>query len=121
MPFQPGNTHGNRWQPGESGNPNGQVRGNVHISTMIQGFLNEDVDPDEMNPRDMDKRRLRALVRVAYDKSKAGDQRWADWLAKYGYGQKLELDQNIKGSITVGTASEELASKFSEFLKGNNT
>lgn len=92
-------------------------KGAIHLSTMIQNMLNEPIDPENVNPKEKTKTQMQAIISVAMMKAYNGDNKWAEWLAKYGYGQKFEVDQNISGELRTGNNSEELANKFSEFLK----
>lgn len=115
MPFPNTDT---QFKPGESGNPGGKAKGTVHLSTMIQNMLSADIDPNTIDPKEKGKKEMQAIIATGIKKAKDGDTKWADWLAKYGYGQKFELDQNISGELNVGTAQAELAEEFSKFLKG---
>ena len=81
-----------QFKPGESGNPEGKPKGTIHISTHIKNMLND----EKFMPENVDTRLkggvpLEAIINTAITKAHAGDNKWAEWLAKYGYGQKLEL------------------------------
>jgi hypothetical protein len=120
MPFQPGNTVGKQWKPGESGNPEGKPKGTIHLSTHIQNLLNDDNFELYLEDRldgwkKFDGPPVKAIVQVALKKAAAGDTKWAEWLAKYGYGQKFEVEHS--GEIETGTHNEVLNAEFAEFMK----
>lgn len=117
MVFKPGHS-GNpntQFKPGETGNLKGNFNRTPHLSTQIQNMLNAEI-PD---PDDIDELRkttpIKVLIGVAIKRANAGDNKWADWLAKYGYGQKFELEHS--GEITTGEVNPELSNDFTEYLK----
>lgn len=124
MAFEPGNDLGKKFQKGQSGNPDGKPKGAIHLSTHIQNMLN---DPDfELYLEDrtegwkkFDGPPVKAIMAVAVRKAAAGDDKAREWLAKYGYGQKFELEHS--GEVTTGVADPELAKSFAEYLKGDIT
>lgn len=117
MPFPNPDT---QFKKGESGNPAGKAKGTVHLSTHIQNMLN---DPEfELLLEDKiegfkkyDGVPIKAIITVAVRHASAGDTKWAEWLAKYGYGQKFELEH--LGEIVTGNNDPALAEDFKEFLK----
>lgn len=128
MVFRPGNDLGQKFQPGESGNPKGNYKGTPHISTQIQSMLN---DPEfEMylsDPREgfvlYKGAPIRAIinttVKIAADKGKEAPAA-REWLAKYGYGQKLEIEHS--GEIaTKSLSQEELDTRIREYLDRKST
>lgn len=108
---------GKKFKPGESGNPDGKPVGTKHLSTHIQEMLS---DPNfELKMKDgsiLKERPMAAIIKTAVAKSISGDNRWAEWLAKHGYGEKLNIEHS--GEIVNGTADPKLASDFAEYLKG---
>lgn len=76
-------------------NRTGANRGSKHLSTHIQEMLN---NPDfELKLKDgslLKERPIEAIIKTAVAKSISGDNRWAEWLAKHGYGEKLQLEIN---------------------------
>lgn len=77
------------FKPGESGNPNGKPKGAIHLSTHIQNLLNDpDFIPDSTGERTEP---IKAIIRTAVIKAKEGDSRWAEWLAKHGYGTNVDI------------------------------
>lgn len=82
-----------QWKPGQSGNPNGRPKGSLNLATRIQKMLNDDEFTAQMidgegkaikfkgNPAE-------AIIRTAILKSMGGDKKWAEWLAKHGFGTK---------------------------------
>jgi hypothetical protein len=79
-------------------------KGAVHLSTWIQEMMEDESFTGEYIEGYTLKKHIgapvKALVRVAFLKSMGGDQRWADWLAKYGYGTKLQLSNDPDNPIT---------------------
>lgn len=109
MPFPNPDTQFKKGNPG-----GGKPKGAIHLSTHIQNLLN---DPDFLpeNAKGIKEVPIKAIIRTALIKAKEGDTRWADWLGKYGYGQKFELEHS--GEVAQGVADPKLAEEFSEFLK----
>jgi hypothetical protein len=104
-----------QFKPGQSGNPSGKPKGTVHLSTMIQDMLNdEDLTPAAVNMKQSGKTPMIAIVTVAIGKAIDGDIKWAGWLAKHGYGTKVEIIQDTEEY--VGTYDEERAQDFAEYL-----
>lgn len=88
-----------QFKPGVSGNPKGKPKGTKHISTWIQEMLND----EEFETMILDSKKgmiefkgapLKAIIMVAMRKAitdpKTGTQ-WAEWLAKHGYGTKVNI------------------------------
>lgn len=76
--------------------------GSKHLSTIIRE-LAEEIDWDKTtltNKEDLKKRfgknGFKAMCYVALTKAMTGDVRAMDWLAKYGYGQKIDLTSDYK-------------------------
>lgn len=90
-----------QFEPGVSGNVNGKPKGTKHLSTWIQEMMNdESFTGDYVEGYQLKKHKgapVKAIVRVAALKSLGGDTKWADWLAKYGYGTKQEVDVTSGG------------------------
>lgn len=96
-------------------------KGVKHLSTHIQDMLN---DPNfELKLKDgtiLKEMPMKAILKTAVAKSISGDTRAMDWLAKYGYGQKLihdfetdifkEMELKIKVVKDDGTESKREAS-----------
>lgn len=106
---------GKKFKPGESGNPAGKPKGARHLSTIIQE-LEADIDWDltslkskEELSKKYGKNGMKALVMVAFSKAMSGDTRAMDWLARYGYGNKLDIT----------TGGEKLNIALVEFVKSD--
>lgn len=93
MPFPNEDT---QFKPGKSGNPAGKPKGAVHLSTHIQNALN---DPDfELKLEDgtlTKEMPIKAIIKTAILKSVGGDTRAMEWLAKHGYGEKMEITGGV--------------------------
>lgn len=85
---------------GEVRNPKGKPKGTLHLSTHIQNALN---DPEfELKLKDgsiMREMPIKAIIKTAIAKSVSGDTRAMEWLAKHGYGEKVNLE--LSGSLNV--------------------
>jgi uncharacterized protein DUF5681 len=122
MPFQKGQS-GNpdkQFKPGESGNPSGKPPGRLNLSTHIQNMLNdEEFEVYLQHPtkgyESFKGAPIKAIVKTALIKAAAGDDKAREWLAKYGYGQKFEVEHS--GEIETGIANPALAEAFAEYLK----
>lgn len=95
-------------------------KGSKHLSTHIQEMLNdEDFEVYLQHPTkgyvEFKGAPIKAIVKVALTKAAAGDDKAREWLAKYGYGQKFEVEHS--GEIATGMADPELAANFAEYLK----
>lgn len=82
-----------RWQPGQSGNPNGKPKGTIHLSTRIQRMLDDDEFTTELVKKDGTRVTFKgnpadAIIKTAILKAMGGDNKWAEWLAKNGFGTK---------------------------------
>jgi hypothetical protein len=86
-----------QFKPGESGNPAGKPKGTKHLSTHIQEMLN---DPDfELKLKDgtvLKGAPIKAILKTAIAKGVSGDMRAFDIIAKYGYGNKIDITTNGK-------------------------
>lgn len=117
MPFPNTDT---QFKPGQSGNPAGKPVGSVNLSTHIQEMLNDDqfelflIDPREGYKQFIGPP-VKAVVTTAVIRAANGDNKWADWLAKYGYGTKQEIEHT--GAVNTGISDPKLAAEFTEFLK----
>ncbi|HUX16641.1 MAG TPA: DUF5681 domain-containing protein [Phycisphaerae bacterium] len=82
--WAPGNTIGNRWKPGESGNPSGP--------------LSKRPLTDAIKRRLADPKEVEDLIRVAFRKARAGDFRFWEELIKRVDGKVLDqLDITSNG------------------------
>jgi hypothetical protein len=108
------------WKPGQSGNPAGAKKGAKHISTHIREMLNdEEFTMWLSDPRDGFKEYkgapMKAIIKTALIKAAAGEKDAREWIAKYGYGQKLEVEHS--GAIETKTLTdEELNARIRDYL-----
>jgi len=94
-----------KWKPGQSGNPAGKPKGTKHLSTYIQEALTD--ENFELKLKDgtiMKEMPIKAIIKTAVAKSVSGDTRAMEWLAKHGYGEKLNLE--------VTDTRKEILSKY---------
>lgn len=94
---------------GEVRNPKGKPKGTKHISTWIQDMLNDEqfeavLLDSSKGSIEFKGAPLKAIIMVALQRSIAGDQRWAEWLAKHGYGNTL--------NVNVSDERKEILSKY---------
>lgn len=97
-------------------------KGSKHLSTHIQEMLNdEDFETQVLDAKTGIKEfkgaPIKAIIATARHKAIHGDDKAREWLAKYGYGQKFEVDQNISGQLDTGIQDPQLAADFAEYLK----
>lgn len=76
---------------------NGAPKGTKHIATWIKDMLNdEEFETLLTHPIkgyvEFKGAPLKAIIETAIKRAIAGDYRWADWLAKHGYGTKIIHD-----------------------------
>lgn len=117
MPFPNTDT---QFKPGESGNPAGKPKGTKHLSTHIQDLLDDEAfSPEKVSGKEYSGTPMKAIIVTAITKAIDGDNRWADWLAKYGYGEKYTVDQNISGQLDTTPSNPELTERFTQFLKND--
>lgn len=88
---------GKKFKSGQSGNPDGKPKGSIHLSTLIQELQEVDWELTNLKNKDELKKRYgkrgwNALVHVAFSKAMSGDVKAMEWLAKHGYGEKLNVE-----------------------------
>jgi len=110
------------WQPGQSGNPAGKPKGYKHISTWIQEMLNDEEFttwlPDVRDGfKEYKGAPIKAIVRTATIKAASGDKDSREWLAKYGYGQKLEVEHSGEISTAKTLTDEELNARIKQYIE----
>jgi hypothetical protein len=81
-------------------NPKGRPKGSKSLSTLIQQMMtDEDFEtliPDPQHGfREFKGAAAKAIIEGAMIRAIQGDLKAADWLAKYGYGTKVEVDATI--------------------------
>ena len=89
-------------------------KGNKHLSTWIQELLHDEdfkthVLDGNNNRQEYKGAPIKAMIRVAYIRSITDEKngvKWADWLAKYGYGSKLDITSKGK-SLAEGKLTED--------------
>lgn len=85
-----------KWKPGQSGNPAGPKPGYKHLSTYIKEMMEDPnfemfLQEAEGRPYKIIKGKpIEAIVKAALRKAAAGDPVSREWLAKYGYGLKID-------------------------------
>lgn len=89
------------WKKGQSGNPAGRPKGSLDLSTRIRKMLNDPKFTADVVGKDGTRVQFKgnpadAIIKTAILKSLSGDQKWAEWLAKHGYGNRqiLEIQNN---------------------------
>lgn len=84
-----------QFKKGQSGNPAGPAPGRINLSTHIQNLLNDENFTTWLpDPKDGWKEfhgvPMKAIIGTAIQRAIAGDTKCMDWLAKYGYGAKID-------------------------------
>lgn len=88
-----------QFQPGESGNPNGRPQGTRSLSTIIRDLTENPPDwklipikgAEEMAEKYKNKSAWEAIIFVALGQAMTGDTQAREFLAKRGYGDKLDI------------------------------
>lgn len=116
MPFPNKET---QFKPGESGNLAGKPAGTIHLSTHIQNLMADDafeanILDAKTGIREYKGVPAKAIIQVAITKAVNGDDKAREWLAKYGWGTKQEIQHS--GELSTGIADPVLAAEFAEFL-----
>jgi hypothetical protein len=127
MHFQEGNSLGKQFKPGQSGNPAGKPKGALHLSTHIQNMLNDDefsmwLSDARDGFKEYKGAPIKAIIQTALIQAASKGKEGAaarEWLAKYGYGQKLEVEHS--GEIkTHELSDDELREIVNESLNNRN-
>lgn len=80
------------WQPGQSGNPKGRAKGSRNLSSQIREMLeNEEFIICSSNTVLLRSSPIKVIVSVLIEKAITGDLKAFDLLAKYGYGNKIDI------------------------------
>lgn len=114
---------------GQSGNPAtqfgpgnpGRPKGSINLATHIRNLLNDEnfeilLTKPYKNSTKFKGAPAKAIVLTAIHKAVDGDHRWADWLAKYGYGTKIELSNDPDNPVTI-SADKSIVDSFLASLK----
>lgn len=93
-----------QFKPGVSGNPAGRPKGSISLSQRIQQMLNDEEFeawlPDAKTGfTEFKGAPAIAIIKAAIIRAATGDLKAADWLAKYGYGTKIELTGEDGGPV----------------------
>jgi hypothetical protein len=78
-----------QFKKGVAPNPNGRPKGSLSLSTHIQKLLNDEEFTLEnflFNGKTFKGAPIKAIITVAIMQAMQGDNKWAEWLAKHGYG-----------------------------------
>ncbi len=85
-----------QFKPGQSGNPAGKPKGTKSLSTWIKEMLNDEnfeaLLPDAREGyKEFKGRAVEAIIKTAMVRALAGEKESREWLAKYGYGTKIDV------------------------------
>jgi hypothetical protein len=95
-----------QFKPGESGNPAGKPKGAVHISQHIQKLMEDEafeanILDAKIGIKEYRGAPVQAIIQVAITKAVNGDDKARDWLAKYGWSQKIENEHSGEQTLTI--------------------
>jgi hypothetical protein len=87
---------------GTSGNPKGRPKGSANLSTRIRNYL-ESPQKLTYNNKGWQGEPIELLIGIYTQKAIDGDLKSATWLAKYGYGTKIdaEMDEAVHAFIVT--------------------
>lgn len=93
-----------QFKKGKSGNPAGKPKGTKHLSTYIRQMLfDENFKALLPHPTEGFKEHkgapIEAIVSTALIRAMVGEKESREWLAKYGYGTKIELTGPDDGPV----------------------
>lgn len=87
---------------GEVRNPKGKPKGTKHLSTWIQNMLNDEefetiILDGKKGVIDYKGAPIKAIISVAIIKAlnDKNGQQWAEWLAKHGYGNNVNVNVKV--------------------------
>lgn len=76
-------------------------KGSIHLSTRIQTMLEDETFEQKLKDGTILKGQpIEAILKVAVAKARTGDIRFLEWLAKYGWGQKIDITSNENSIFT---------------------
>lgn len=111
---------------GETANPKGKTPGTIHLSTHIQRLMEDDafeanILDAKTGIKEYRGAPIKAIIQVAITKAVNGDDKAREWLAKYGWGTKQEIDVTSKGE-KIGTVEnrEQISKDFDDYLKSKD-
>lgn len=98
-----------QFKPGTSGNLAGAPKGSKHITTHIQEMLEDEtfeanILDAKTGVREYKGAPIKAIIQVATIKAVNGDEKAREWLAKYGWSQKLQLGNDPDNPLTNPSA-----------------
>lgn len=101
-----------KWKPGQSGNPSGTKKGSKHLSTWIQQMLTDETFSfsDKEGNTLYEGAPVQAIIGVAIYQAMLGRKDAREWLAKHGYGLKINLegeDPVVAALRRMGLLNEE--------------
>lgn len=101
-----------QFKPGNPGG--GKPKGSKHLSTWIREMMaDEDFTTYLQHPtkgfEEFKGAPVKAIVQTAIQKAAQGDKDARDWLAKYGYGTRLDVtsnDEKLEGLVIIKHADD---------------
>ena len=107
-----------QFKPGVSGNPAGKPKGARSLSATIQDLMEDDDFEIKLKDGQILKGRpSKKIAEVMYGMAISGNTKAADWLAKYGYGNKIDVTSNGETLNNTVPADDNLRAEWREFLK----
>jgi len=125
MPFPNPDT---QFKPGHSGNPSGTKPGTKHLATHIQDMMNDEdfaqfLEDNKYGYVEFKGAPVKAIIITALKKAVAGDDKAREWLAKYGWGNKVQLSNdpdNPVGGVDDRAIDERLRKLIDERQAGSD-
>ena len=107
-----------QFKPGVAVPGAGRPKGTRSLSSTIQDLMEDDDFEIKLKDGQILKGRpSKKIAEVMYGMAISGNTKAAEWLAKYGYGNKVAVDVTSKGESIAQNYSEETAAKWQQFIK----
>lgn len=103
----------------------GNKKGNKHIATWIQELLNDEgfeanILDSKIGIKAYKGAPVKAIIEVAIVKAINGDNKWAEWLGKHGWGTKVTHANDPENPLNP-SADKSVVDKFVEGLKDDTS
>lgn len=107
-----------QFKPGVAVPGAGRPKGTRSLSSTIQDLMEDDDFEIKLKDGQILKGRpSKKIAEVMYGMAISGNTKAADWLAKYGYGNKVDVTTNGESINAIPEADGEVITEWKQFLK----